>query len=68
MYNATLDGGWGWLIVASAFLVQMLSDGISYGFGILYIDLMATFQGTSAKLSTIGSLSYGTFCFIGNMV
>ena len=46
-------------------MAQMLSDGISYGFGILYVDLMETFHGTSAEVSSIGSLSYGSFCFIG---
>ena len=65
MYSTTLDGGWGWVVVISAFVAQMLSDGISYGFGILYVDLMATFQGSSAEISSIGSLSYGSFCFIG---
>ena len=65
MYSTTLDGGWGWVVVISAFIAQMLSDGISYGFGILYVDLMATFQGSSAEISSIGSLSYGSFCFIG---
>ena len=66
MYTTSLDGGWGWVVVASAFVAQMLSDGISYGFGILYVDLMETFGGTSAEISSIGSLSYGSFCFIGN--
>ena len=65
MHSSSQDGGWGWVVVAGAFVAQMLSDGISYGFGILYVDLMETFHGTSAEISSIGSLSYGSFCFIG---
>ena len=57
--------GWEWVVVVGAFIAQLLSDGISYGFGILYVNLMDTFHGTSALISSIGSLSFGSFCFIG---
>ena len=68
LHSTRLDGGWGWIVVMGAFLHQLLSNGISYGFGILYVDLMATFQGTSAEIASVASLSYGTFCFIGRVM
>ena len=67
MHSTRQDGGWGWAVVAGAFVAQLLSDGISYGFGILYVDLMETYHGTSAEISSIGSLSYGAFSFIGKV-
>ena len=60
-----VDGGWGWAVIASSFVALLLSDGITYGIGILYVDLMDKFKATSVELSSIVSLSYGSIYFIG---
>lgn len=52
------------MIVLSAFFVSLISDGISFSFGILYTDLLAYFEESKSLTSWIGSVFYGT-CMIG---
>ena len=50
------DGGWGWVIVASSFLCNMVLDGIGYSFGILLNPLMKHYgegRGTIAMVNNI---------------
>uniref|UniRef100_A0A1I8IY38 MFS domain-containing protein n=1 Tax=Macrostomum lignano TaxID=282301 RepID=A0A1I8IY38_9PLAT len=35
------NGGWGWVVVASAFCVHLVIDGITYAFGVLTTELTA---------------------------
>ena len=58
------DGGYGWIIVISAFFISLISDGISFSFGILYSELLAQFEESKSLTSWIGSVFYGT-CMIG---
>jgi len=43
------DGGWGWVIVFASFLLQALSVGITYTFGIIYVDLLDYFKDTEVR-------------------
>lgn len=58
------DGGYGWIIVIAAFFISLISDGISFSFGILYTELLAHFDASKSLTSWIGSVFYGT-CMIG---
>lgn len=58
------DGGYGWIIVVAAFFISLISDGISFSFGILYTELLAHFEESKSLTSWIGSVFYGT-CMIG---
>ena len=58
------DGGYGWIIIVSAFFISLISDGISFSFGILYTELLAQFEESKSLTSWVGSLLYGT-CMIG---
>lgn len=50
------DGGWGWLIVIACFIINMMSDGVSFTFGLLYIEFLHEFKASKSATSWIGSL------------
>ncbi|XP_046735347.1 uncharacterized protein LOC124404905 isoform X1 [Diprion similis] len=50
------DGGWGWVVVVASLLISMVADGISFSFGLLYIEFLHEFQASKAKTAWIGSL------------
>uniref|UniRef100_A0A2A4JUI4 Major facilitator superfamily (MFS) profile domain-containing protein n=1 Tax=Heliothis virescens TaxID=7102 RepID=A0A2A4JUI4_HELVI len=54
------DGGWGWVVVASAFLVSACADGLAFSFGLLHEEFTAYFETTQSKTSLIGSLFIAT--------
>ncbi|KAL1453127.1 hypothetical protein WDU94_007299 [Cyamophila willieti] len=50
------DGGWGWVVVISSLVISMVADGISFSFGLLYMEFLIHFGESKAKTSWIGSL------------
>lgn len=50
------DGGWGWVVVFSSFVISMIADGISFSFGLLYVELLNEFGASKSMTSWIGSL------------
>lgn len=54
------DGGWGWVVVASAFLVSACADGLAFSFGLLHAEFTSYFETTQSKTSLIGSLFIAT--------
>ncbi|XP_059062061.1 monocarboxylate transporter 9-like [Achroia grisella] len=54
------DGGWGWVVVASAFLVSACADGLAFSFGLLHEEFTQYFETTQSKTSLIGSLFIAT--------
>ncbi|CAK1547409.1 unnamed protein product [Leptosia nina] len=50
------DGGWGWVVVLSSFVISMIADGISFSFGLLYIEFLDEFKTSKATTAWIGSL------------
>ena len=50
------DGGWGWFIVLSSFLLQALTIGITYTFGVIFVKFMHVFGADEATTSWIGSI------------
>lgn len=50
------DGGWGWMVVLSSFVISMIADGISFSFGLLYIEFLEEFQASKSTTAWIGSL------------
>jgi len=63
------EGGWGWVITFCAVLVQILTTGVQFSYGILYIHIVGVF-GSENAMSTawIGvaclSISYGFTPFL----
>ncbi|XP_050433322.1 monocarboxylate transporter 12-B-like isoform X2 [Adelges cooleyi] len=50
------DGGWGWMVVFASLMICLISDGISFSFGMLYIEFLKEFQESKSKTAWIGSL------------
>ncbi|KAG5266059.1 hypothetical protein AALO_G00249350 [Alosa alosa] len=59
------DGGWGWVIVFSSFLYNVLVLGYHNSFGVYLISLLDTFGETSQKTAWVGSISYGFIMICG---
>lgn len=53
------DGGWGWVVVFAAFMTNMIADGITYSFGVMYVDFLDYFGESMGKTALIGSLFMG---------
>ncbi|XP_049871892.1 uncharacterized protein LOC126370850 [Pectinophora gossypiella] len=54
------DGGWGWVVVLSAFLVSAIADGLAFSFGLLHEEFTNYFNATQSQTSLIGSLFIAT--------
>lgn len=50
------DGGWGWVVVFASFLINMIADGITFSFGVIYVEFLSYFGEGKAKTAWIGSL------------
>lgn len=50
------DGGWGWMIVFSAFILNAISEGVSFSFGLLLVQFLNKFGASESATSWIGSL------------
>ena len=51
------DGGWGWVIVAASFLINLVADGIPYSFGMLLQPLVSAFKSSAGLISFVGSIN-----------
>ncbi|XP_071770694.2 monocarboxylate transporter 9-like [Centroberyx gerrardi] len=54
-----LDGGWGWVIVASSFLALLLAYGSPQAVGVLYPEWLHAFQEGKSRTAWVGSLVSG---------
>lgn len=50
------DGGWGWVVVAAAFMVNLIADGITFSFGVIFVEFLKYFGEGKGATSWIGSL------------
>ncbi|KAK3092080.1 hypothetical protein FSP39_025025 [Pinctada imbricata] len=49
-------GGWKWMILFSAFIFNVILDGCSYSFGVLYTRLVKDFKSSRSDTAWIGSV------------
>ena len=62
------DGGWGWVVTFSAFMVGLILDGISFSFGIFFKELYVYFNESKSLTSWIISVMNGTYLAIGKVL
>ncbi|XP_045178282.2 monocarboxylate transporter 12-like isoform X2 [Mercenaria mercenaria] len=59
------DGGYGWVVVLCAFCIGFITDGISFAFGILLVELLDVFEQGRAPTLAIGAVMSGMMYCIG---
>lgn len=59
------DGGWGWVVVFSSFMCNLIVDGLGYSFGVLLPLWVNVFQESRGKVSLVGSLLNGMYLCAG---
>lgn len=50
------DGGWGWAVVVASLVISMIADGISFSFGLLYIEFLDYFGASKSRTAWIGKI------------
>ncbi|XP_078036443.1 uncharacterized protein LOC144469738 isoform X2 [Augochlora pura] len=50
------DGGWGWVVVVAAFIVNLIGDGVTFSFGVIYVEFLNYFDEGKFKTAWIGSI------------
>ncbi|XP_060518855.1 monocarboxylate transporter 12 [Cylas formicarius] len=57
------DGGWGWMVVFGSFMIHVITDGVTYSFGIFYYEFLEYFKEGKSLTSWILSILVGvTLC------
>ncbi|RUS77593.1 hypothetical protein EGW08_014651, partial [Elysia chlorotica] len=59
------DGGWGYVVVLSAFILSVIVDGLSYSFGVMLADLEGAFQAPKSQVVLANSMQVGAYMLIG---
>ncbi|XP_041747093.1 monocarboxylate transporter 7 isoform X2 [Coregonus clupeaformis] len=63
VYTAPPDGGWGWVVAVSFFLVEMFTYGVIKSLGIFLQDLMGEFGESNSRVSWIISICVFVMAF-----
>lgn len=61
------DGGYGWVIVLSSFLCNLVVDGCAYTFGLFFNHFVTHFGASKGKTALAGSLLSGCYLSAGNI-
>lgn len=59
------DGGWGWVVTFSSFMIGVIVDGICFTFGFFFIEFQTYFGSNKSVTSLINSVLNGTYLTIG---
>ncbi|OWA53354.1 putative Monocarboxylate transporter 7 [Hypsibius exemplaris] len=59
------DGGWGWFVVLGCFLMNLIVNGFSYSFGVVFMELLEKYDRTSAEIAWVYSLNCVTCSWLG---
>ncbi|XP_055611555.1 monocarboxylate transporter 12-like [Uranotaenia lowii] len=59
------DGGWGWMVVLASFCIHIVTDGLTYSFGIFYVEFLDYFKEGKGYTAWIASILVGvTLCSV----
>ncbi|XP_060068749.1 monocarboxylate transporter 9-like [Ylistrum balloti] len=59
------DGGWGWVITFSSFMLNFLVDGVSLSVGIFFNTFLTTFGESKGKTQLLSSVINGVAYIVG---
>lgn len=54
------DGGWGWVVVFASFIVNLIADGITFSFGVIFVEFLNYFGQNRGTTAWIGGLFMAT--------
>lgn len=49
------DEGWGWVIVLCSLVISLIQDGVSFSFGLIYVELLREFGESKSKTAWVGA-------------
>ncbi|KAM7349311.1 monocarboxylate transporter 1 [Cochliomyia hominivorax] len=53
------DGGWGWMVVFGSFMIHIITDGMTYSFGLFYDEFLTYFNEGKGYTAWIVSIMVG---------
>ncbi|XP_026284953.1 monocarboxylate transporter 9 isoform X3 [Frankliniella occidentalis] len=57
------DGGWGWVVVFASFMIHIVTDGVTYSFGVVQRKLVEHFEAGEGATALVSALLFGiTLC------
>ena len=59
------EGGWGWVVVLTAFLVQVVSHGFQMSFGVILVLLTRRWGDEATEKSGKNRSTFSYFCWLG---
>ncbi|XP_012280353.1 monocarboxylate transporter 13 [Orussus abietinus] len=59
------DGGWGWVVLVSALLVNFLIPGTVKSFGVLFVEFLQVFKASPTAASWMPALCYFLYSSLG---
>ncbi|VDI76009.1 Hypothetical predicted protein [Mytilus galloprovincialis] len=59
------DGGWGWVVTFSSFMISFLVDGVCFTFGLFLPYFLDHFGGSKGKTALLGSVMNGMYLSFG---
>lgn len=59
------DGGWGWVVTLSSFMISFLVDGVCFTFGLFLPSFLEYFGGSKGKTALLGSVMNGMYLSFG---
>ncbi|XP_006608718.1 monocarboxylate transporter 13-like isoform X1 [Apis dorsata] len=59
------DGGWGWVVLSSALIVNFLIPGTVKSFGVLFVEFLHVFKASSTAASWMPALCYFLYNSLG---
>ncbi|XP_043251990.1 monocarboxylate transporter 13-like isoform X1 [Colletes gigas] len=59
------DGGWGWVVLSSALVVNFLIPGTVKSFGVLFVEFLHVFKASSTAASWMTALCYFLYNSLG---
>lgn len=62
------DGGWGWVVVLSSFMISVLVDGLCFSAGIFFNPFKNHYGATKAETAWVGSVLNGSYLSVGPLV
>ena len=65
--EAHIDGGYGWLVVAAAFLAHFFQYGVVWSVGVFYVLFLENVGGQQGAVALISSLNTATFYVTGEL-